>query len=147
IGYGEGWAHFFSGRARVGTGADSLIISTHHGINGGSLNYWNLENPWDNSITIPEFFDGGPWCEGSVAGALWDIYDAYDEIPYHSYPDSLYGVWFPDTGLYDTLTMGFDPIWDVFDHYDPPQASQQIAGQFFTLEVAGMPLTMTINLL
>jgi len=32
IGYGEGWAHFFSGRARVGSGTDSLIVSTHFAI-------------------------------------------------------------------------------------------------------------------
>ncbi|GAH23102.1 unnamed protein product, partial [marine sediment metagenome] len=122
IGYGEGWAHFFSGRARAGTVADSLIISTHHGIGGTDLdlNYWNLENPWDNTSTWPEFFEGGPWCEGAVAGALWDIYDSHNEIPYLSYPDSLNGVWFPDTALADSLTMGPDEIWAVFDDYNPP---------------------------
>jgi len=122
IGYGEGWAHFFSGRARVGSGTDSLIVSTHYGTGGGAatITWFNLENPWDNTVTIPEFFDGGPWCEGAVAGALWDIYDSHNEIPYASYPDSLNGVWFPDTALADSLTMGHEEIWTVFDDYNPP---------------------------
>ena len=122
IGYGEGWAHFFSGRARVGSGTDSLIVSTYYGIGGGAPEIWfaNLENPWINTVTLPEFFDGGPWCEGAVAGALWDIYDSHNEIPYLSYPDSLNGVWFPDTALADSLTMGPEEIWNVFDDYNPP---------------------------
>ncbi len=119
LAYKEGWATFFSGRARVGSGADSLYVDNWK-INASSPNFWlNIENPWIGSYFDTTDFQGGPWCEGSVCGALWDIYDSYNEIPYHSYPDSLYGVWFPDTGLYDTLTMGFAPIWDVFDHYDP----------------------------
>lgn len=117
IGYGEGWAHFFSGRARVGSGTDSLIVSTYRGIGGGAatITWFNLENPWDNTVTIPEFFEGGPWCEGTVAGALWDIYDSHNE-PYPSYPYP----GFPDTALADTLTVDFDTIWTVFDDYNPP---------------------------
>jgi hypothetical protein len=79
----------------------------------------NLEDPWIGSGYNPSDFQGGPWCEGAVAGALWDIYDPHNEIPYLSYPDSLYGVWFPDTALADSLTMDFDTIWTVFDDYDP----------------------------
>jgi len=119
LAYTEGWAHFFSGRARAGFTADSLIINTFLGIGGNSCWWWDLENPWSSDHFPLDSFIGGPWCEGAVAGALWDIYDSYNEIPYPSYPDSLYGVWFPDTGLRDTLSMGFDEIWDVFDHYDP----------------------------
>jgi len=51
-----------------------------------------------------------------VAGALWDIYDSHDEIPYPSYPYP----GFPDTALADTLTVDFDTIWTVFDDYNPP---------------------------
>jgi hypothetical protein len=116
IGYGEGWAEFFSCRARVGTGTDSLIVNTKKGIGAGAVYLWhNIENPWIESYPPPEYFQGGPWCEGAVAGVLWDIYDSHNEDPYPSYP------WpgFPDTGLRDTLSMGINPIWDVFDHYDP----------------------------
>jgi|GEM_PF-1137419 len=115
LAYGEGWSEFFSCRARVGSGTDSLIINTAKGIGGDSVYVWsNIENPWLGEFDTTTFM-GGPWCEGAVAGVLWDIYDAKDEIPYHSYP------WpgFPDTALADSLTMGFDEIWTVFDHYDP----------------------------
>jgi hypothetical protein len=122
VGYAEGWPSMFAG---VVTG-NNYMVDTRGMI--GALNdttgYYNIENPWDFRV-IPPFpnpadsFEGGPYCEGAVCGALWDIYDSYNEIPYPSYPDSLYGVWFPDTGLADSLSMGFDEIWDVFDHYDP----------------------------
>jgi len=116
--YTEGWPTFFSGRARVNSGTDSLYVDNSY--ISGPVNLWrNIENPWLGSGYTPSAFQGGPWCEGSVCGVLWDIYDSYNEIPYPSYPDSLYGIWFPDTALADTLSMGFDPIWNVFDHYDP----------------------------
>jgi len=116
LAYGEGWAELFSCRARVGSGTDSLIINTAKGIGGDSVYLWHsIENPWKGEFDTLIFM-GDPWCEGAVAGALWDIYDSKNEIPYHSYP------WpgFPDTALADTLTMGFDEIWNVFDNYDPP---------------------------
>ncbi|MGB3480412.1 MAG: hypothetical protein WBB67_14785 [bacterium] len=117
LAYQEGWAHFFSGRARTGTETDSLIVDTDQGIGSTRAGYLNLENPWDYSANWNpvDSFEGGPWCEGAVAGALWDIYDSHDEIPYPSYPDSLNGVWFPDTALADSLTMGPEEIWTVFD--------------------------------
>jgi len=116
IGYGEGWAHFFSCRARVGSGTDTLIVNTARGIGGDSVYLCNnIEDPWIASFFGPDTFMGGPWCEGAVAGALWDIYDSKDEMPYHSYPYP----GFPDTALADTLTMDFDTIWTVFDDYDP----------------------------
>ncbi|MEO0138230.1 MAG: fibronectin type III domain-containing protein, partial [candidate division WOR-3 bacterium] len=115
LAYKEGWATFFSGRARVGSGTDSLYVDNSY--IAGPVNLWrNIENPWlgNNFDTLQ--FQGGPWCEGAVAGALWDIYDSHDEVPYDSHP------WpgFPDTSLADSLTMGFAPIWDVFDNYNPP---------------------------
>jgi len=120
LAYSEGWATFFSGRARVSSGIDSLFINSHY-IGAGLPWYWlNIEDPWKGSYFSPDSFQGGPWCEGAVAGALWDIYDSHNEIPYPSYPDSLNGVWFPDTALADSLTMGFDEIWNVFDDYNPP---------------------------
>jgi hypothetical protein len=118
--YLEGWPYFFSGRARIGSTTDSLYVNNQY-IGSGYTAFWiNLENPWLGSDFDTTSFEGGPWCEGGVAGSLWDIYDSHNEDPYHSYPDSLYGVWFPDTGLRDTLNMGFDPIWYVFDNYNPP---------------------------
>ncbi|HEX7319414.1 MAG TPA: hypothetical protein VF399_03535 [bacterium] len=120
IGYSEGWAHLFSCRARVGSNTDTLIINTAQGIGGDSVYMWNnIESPLIASDFQPDTFIGGPWCEGAVAGALWDVYDSHNEIPYDSYPDSLYGIWFPDTALADSLSMGFDEIWNVFDNYDP----------------------------
>jgi len=120
IGYGEGWAEFFSSRARVGSDMDSLIINTANGINGDSVYLWHsIENPWLGRGFDSTQFHGGQWCEGAVAGALWDVYDSKYELPYHSYPDYLYGVWFPDTSLKDSLSMGIDEIWNVFDNYDP----------------------------
>jgi hypothetical protein len=117
IGYGEGWSYLFSCRAKVGSSTDTLIVNTGAGIGGDSVYLWrNIENPWIASDFPPEFFQGGPWCEGAVAGALWDIYDSKDEIPYHSYPYP----GFPDTALADTLTVDFDTIWTVFDDYNPP---------------------------
>jgi hypothetical protein len=116
--YTEGWPTFFSGRARIGFETDSLYVDNSY-ING-PVNLWrNLEDPWIGSGYYPSAFQGGPWCEGAVAGALWDIYDSHNENPYPSYPETLDGVWFPDTNLHDTLTMGFDEIWNVFDNYDP----------------------------
>jgi hypothetical protein len=117
IGYGEGWAHFFSARARVGSGSDTLTVDTNKGIGAGSVRLWrNIENPWLGSDFTPPLFEGGPWCEGAVAGALWDIYDPHNEIPYPSYPYP----GFPDTALADSLTMGPEEIWTVFDDYNPP---------------------------
>ncbi len=117
LAYNEAWATLFSSRARVGSSIDSLFIDTGRGIGGGTTRLWvNIENPWIGSFFTPQQFQGGPKCEGSVCGSLLDICDSHSEIPYPSYP------WpgFPDTALADTLTMGFDEIWNVFDHYDPP---------------------------
>lgn len=114
--YCEGWASFFSGRARVNSGTDSLHVDNKYIGSGSSILWLNFENPWLGSYFDTLDFEGGRWCEGFVTGSLWDIYDSHNEAPYHSYPWSD----FPDTGLRDTLTMGFDPIWDVFDNYDPP---------------------------
>ena len=116
IAYGEGWAHFFSCRARAGYSTDSLLVNTRKGINQGTIYNWKIiENPWLGSAFDTTEFAGGPWCEGAVAGALWDIYDSKNEIPYHSYPYPN----FPDIALADTLSLGFAPIWNVFDNYDP----------------------------
>jgi len=116
LGYVEGWASFFSGRARSGESSDSLIVDTDKGIGSGRAGYMNIENPWDNSSAPSDSFEGGPWCEGAVAGVLWDIYDSYNENPYPSYPKL---PKFPDTNLADAVTAGFDSIWTVFDDYDP----------------------------
>jgi hypothetical protein len=83
LAYKEGWASFFSGMARTGLTNDSLIIDNIRGIGSGTAGYLNLENPWNCSGMTSEDFQGGPWCEGAVAGVLWDIYDAKTEIPYH----------------------------------------------------------------
>ncbi|MEO0183134.1 MAG: T9SS type A sorting domain-containing protein [candidate division WOR-3 bacterium] len=115
--YTEGWPTFFSGRTRVNSGTDSLYVDNKKIGSGSALLWRNIENPWLGSGFDTLQFQGGPWCEGAVAGALWDIYDSHNESPYHSYPSL---PQFPDTGLYDTLTMGFNPIWDVFDNYNPP---------------------------
>jgi len=118
LAYGEGWANIFSCRARAGYSTDSIIVNTKGGIGSGLVGNWRIiENPWLGSDYDTTQFEASPWCEGAVAGALWDIYDSHNEDPYHSYPDTLHG--FPDIGLRDTLTMGFDPIWNVFDNYDP----------------------------
>lgn len=113
--YIEGWAGFFSGAARVGTRAESLYVDNTHIGDGAAMLWCSLEDPWIGSEYSCSEFQGGPWCEGAVAGALWDIYDAHDEIPYPCYP----APELPDTALGDSLGMGLDEIWDVFDNYDP----------------------------
>jgi len=118
--YMEGWPTFFSGRVRAGSGTDSFYVDNKYIESGSALLWRNIENPWIGTGYDTLDFQGGPWCEGAVCGVLWDIYDSYDEIPYHSYPDSLHGVWFPDTAVADSITMGFEEIWNIFNNYDPP---------------------------
>jgi len=109
----EGWAHFFSAHLKgyYNWDYDTLLIDpgTPIGIKNypGSFpeiiaEYHNIEDPWDFTWSGQWGFDfqKGPWCEGAVAGSIWDIYDTYDE----NWAD----------GRNDTLTMGFVPIWDVF---------------------------------
>ncbi len=106
LAYKEGWPSMFAG---VVTGNIYAIDSWGMIGSNNEPYYYNNEDPWNfNKIPNPaDSFEGGPYCEGAVCGALWDIYDATGEIPYPSYPDSLNGVWFPDTALADSLTMGF----------------------------------------
>ncbi len=108
----EGWANYFSGRARVGSGMDSLYVNNSGVI--GSLPivtfayYYNLENPWDFSSNLGSSFDASEFCEGSVAGILWDIYDQYNENPYPADPTRR-----------DIISRGNDEIWNLMDNYDP----------------------------
>ncbi|MGQ9663855.1 MAG: T9SS type A sorting domain-containing protein [bacterium] len=120
VGYAEGWPSLFAGVV-----SGNIYDVNTLGIIGDpndTTGYYNIENPWDFRM-IPPFpnpadsFEGGPYCEGAVCGALWDICDATGEIPYPSYPDSLNGVWFPDTALADSLTMFFDEVWNITDNY------------------------------
>ncbi len=110
--YAEGWPHFL--RAAV---TDSIYyVDTGRGIGGDSVCFYSsIENPWHHSDSAAHPFEGGPWCLGAVAGVLWDIDDSLDENPYPTYQVP---GW-PDTGLVDTLRLGFDEIWHVFDTYDP----------------------------
>lgn len=114
LAYQEGWASFFSGRARSGLAGDTLIIDTKKGIGKGEFGFFHLEDPWLCSGTWPDSFQGGAWCEGAVAGVLWDAYDSYNE-KHRYYPKGQY----TDT-TYDSLTTSFDNIWEIFDDYDPP---------------------------
>lgn len=110
--WSEGWANYFSCRARVGSGTDSLYVNTSGKIGSSpDINYcyyFNIENPWDFSSNMGSTFDASEYCEGSVAGILWDIYDANDENPYYN-----------DSTRSDVITRGFDEIWNLFDNYDP----------------------------
>jgi len=117
LAYSEGWPHFF---AAVIT--DSIYqLDTKKGIGArdDTTYYQNVENPWDYLFVNPPWNDsltGGPWCEGAIAASLWDAYDSgnneslYDPHPYTG---------FPDTALYDSLTVAFDTIWNICDAYDP----------------------------
>jgi len=116
IGYGEGWAHFFPARVLC----DTMLIDTKEGIGNGAIYIWyNIEDPWISSDFLPQNFDGGPWCEGAVAGSIWDLYDTYIESPYDSYP----APGFPDTALYDSVSISFDSLFQIFDDYDPPDTA------------------------
>ncbi len=62
--------------------------------------YYDLENKgW--SDTWPK----GPTVEGRVAGTLYDLYDGNNEPPW------------------DTVTVGFDPIWILVRDRQPPAAT------------------------
>jgi hypothetical protein len=118
----EGWGDFFSGvvrdslpdtlRGRSWGPNDSLIVQTrgHIGAGQDSLDYVCLENPWHFSwfgFRDSSAFEGGPYCRGAVAGALYDIMDRYGENPYPSHP---YPGW-PDTiPLADTLRIRVSPF-------------------------------------
>ncbi len=109
----EGWGNFFSGRARVGSGTDTLFVNTDLGIGKGQGYYWyyfNLEDPWKQKDSLAHPFQGGEFCEGAVTGILFDIYDSYNEYPYPR--DSLRS---------DSLTLGWDPIFHIMAEYNPPQ--------------------------
>jgi len=109
----EGWANFFSSVV-----TESIyIINTKGGIGGNDKAFKSIEDPWQGSYFSPDSFEGTDSCIGAVAGVLWDIYDLFQETPYDSYP--LPPDW-PDTGLADTLQLGFDEIWNVFDDWPHP---------------------------
>lgn len=111
LAYDEGWPH-----SLISIVTDSVwYVDTKLGIGGGDAYYRSIENPWLCSAVPPDSFEGGPWCEGAVAGVLWDIYDSADELPYPTYA----APGWPDTGLADTLSLGFDETWHVFSTYDP----------------------------
>jgi hypothetical protein len=105
--YSEGWADFFSQEITD----DTLILDARFGIGGDVGNFYNIENPWIGFEFDTTMFDGGPGCRGAVAGSFWDIYEGLDEFPFHSYPLL---PEFPDTGLNDTINLGFDEIWYIF---------------------------------
>jgi uncharacterized protein (DUF2384 family) len=109
LAYMEGWAHFFTCYIQDST----WLVNTYGSIGTPHAEYMSIENPWIGSQFTPDMFDGGPGCEGAVAGVLWDIRDAQDEIPYPSYPTP----GFPDTALSDTLSLGLSNIWNIFDDY------------------------------
>lgn len=118
LAYAEGWANFFA----AGVSDSVCQVNTKKGIGRTTANdttyYHNVENPWDGSHFNSSEFEGGPWCEGAVAGVLWDIYDGQNENPYPYYPDSNQG--FVDTTS-DLMSMLFRKNWNIFDDYDPPQ--------------------------
>ena len=109
--YSEGWANLLPSII-----TDSIYnIDTYNKIGATpDVDYFNLENPWDFTPFPPDSFQAGPWCEGAVAGALWDIADFSDEIPYPSYPLL---PSYPDTNLADSLDAGFYPVWNIFDNF------------------------------
>lgn len=103
LSYSEGWPEFFAGAM-----SDSIYsVNTQLTIgnpSGYSL-YLNREDPWDYTGNATHPFQPSPYTIGSVTGALFDIFDATDEVPY-------------TTDSYcDTLTMGFDEIWNITDNY------------------------------
>jgi len=105
LSYSEGWPEFFAGAI-----SDSIYhVNTQFAIGDPSAYafFWNREDPWDYSEngTLP--FLPSPYTIGSVTGSLWDLYDSQNENPY-------------STDAYcDTLTMGFDPIWNVTTKFKP----------------------------
>ncbi|MEW6686832.1 MAG: hypothetical protein AB1393_11600, partial [Candidatus Edwardsbacteria bacterium] len=109
LAYTEGWPDMFPSVV-----TDSIYsVNTGGGIGGDTVLAWeNIENPWEY-YPMPDSLEASPWTIGSVAGALWDIYDLMDEIPYPSYPTA----GFPDTGLADSLDGGFSPVWNISDNY------------------------------
>ena len=115
--YSEGWPTFF---ASVIT--DTIHwIDTKRGIGEGVASFVSVEDPWVgfDTTNLPDSFAGGVYCEGAVAGSLWDVCDSYNvnEDPYPSYPKP---PLFPDTGLVDTMSVVFDSLWDVTYTCDPP---------------------------
>ncbi len=118
LAYAEGWANFFA----AGVSDSIYQVNTIKGIGRTTANdttyYHNVENPWDGSHFISSEFEGGPWCEGAVAGVLWDIYDSNNEYPYPYYPSG----GFTDTTS-DLMTQMYRQVWNVFDHYKPPDTT------------------------
>jgi hypothetical protein len=111
--YSEGWADMLPSFI-----TDSIYyVDTKKGINSATdTTYWhNTENPWEFSALPSDSFQGGPWCEGAVAGAMWDMVDYNDEVPYTSYP----ATGWPDTSLADSLDGGFWNVWNIFSKYNP----------------------------
>ncbi len=114
LAYAEGWANFFA----AGVSDSVCQINTKKGIGRTTANdttyYHNVENPWHGSHFYTSEFEGGPWCEGAVAGVLWDIYDSSNEDPYPYYPSG----GFTDTTS-DLMTQMYRQVWNVFDDYEP----------------------------
>ena len=87
--WAEGWAHFFM-----------LAVKNNPYWATTPIDWWDLEtDPRKN-------FELDDTVEGNVAGALWDLFDEVDD----NYTHWIWG----DLPNYDTISLGFGSIWDVF---------------------------------
>lgn len=96
LAYSEGWATFLQSAAKGGFGLPNP--SQYVDAPSGPLNLeTHQRSPTD------ELLD-----ECAVSGILWDIYDSSNQLEDQD-----------GDGVGDSLSLGFNPIWDVFDNYDP----------------------------
>lgn len=110
----EGWAHMFSTAVRCESGYEHCQVYVMPVISGNSVSYLNIDMETLTNLLISANQDGvlnkPDTVEASVAAILYDIYDSNDELSI-----------IPNAG--DSLSLGFDEIWDITVNYDPPGSS------------------------
>jgi hypothetical protein len=118
LSFNEAWAHLVSSAVR----SDSFRTSGIGGIEGLKVSWYNMENPWSYIWQGPNIAPPSPdptkgaYCEATVVGSLWDIYDHTDELtapplPGKNKPDTL------NVGL--SNSVAFDTIFTILKTYDP----------------------------
>lgn len=104
LAYSEGWADMFPSIV-----TDSIyFVNTLNKLGSpDSAYYFNVENPWDFRKAPSDSFHGGSWCEGGVAGAIWDVIDTTtrSHTPHNLPPAGLTPAW-PTAWMVDFRTSG-----------------------------------------
>ena len=120
LAYSEGWADFFQAVLR---GIPDLYDRINNGVKVLDI---QLERPspdvpyvltgWQGAPSNSTPYYNGADVEGSVAEALWDLYDKVDDDNY-----LVYGQIWGHNNDHNTSDSwsGIDAIWDVFWDYDP----------------------------